>query len=592
MKRIQQVVQTLCLLSTAILLLSGCSVSTDRTDKPSDAWSRGLSLGTTGIKQPVALRVDAQRHVHLVWCEIAAARGDSLHYAHLNERGQVLISTSLDIDLPYPRKPQLLIDGENHLNLAWLSRVEGRQSLYHVLIDQNGRPTEPLLLSREEKNVENFQMILSAEGETVFFWSSEPGTETGNEQKGIYFLSLYDTSPPTLLVPQGIDPYVLVDNSGTTHLTWLTEEGVLARDIYYATLQGSRVVPDGGQKLTDFELAEGAVYHGPIIGVDTNNVYVIWTIQNLGGGLTPTAAFAFYVSFESGRPALTNSRSIVLPSETTPQYVDYASPYSYDKLALLPPQVYGSDFVNAPATVRSQESELPVTFSMITASTAESNIQVASVVLSEGKPVGYQLASDTPNASVDTTLVADADANLHLAWIDTAGFRQYDVYYASTSPEVKSWLDRTSTDDIVLGAADLVWGIISGIGLLPIVAIWNFPPLMWVVVFYIFSGREYLERMGAKVGLFVSIVIYAAAKLLLLPGLAEGTPFLHQLPRAMASTVATALPVTIFLLALGAMGIYARRSERASLFKAYFVFALTDGVLTVVLYAPGLFNPG
>ena len=245
MKKNQQVLRTLFLASMIILLLSGCSVRSDRTDKPSDDWSRGLSLGRTGIKQPVALQVDAQKHVHLAWCEVVADRGEQLQYAHLDEQGRVLIRASLGIDLPYPRKPQLLVDSENHLNLAWLSRTEGRQSLYHVLIDQNGQPTEPLLLSSEEEDVESFQMVLSAEGETTFIWSSEPATETGNEQKGIYHLSLYDTSPPILLVPQGIDPYILVDNSGTTHLAWLVEKGNLARDIYYATLEGSRVLQGG-----------------------------------------------------------------------------------------------------------------------------------------------------------------------------------------------------------------------------------------------------------------------------------------------------------------------------------------------------------
>ncbi|MCP4542836.1 MAG: hypothetical protein GY832_37420 [Chloroflexi bacterium] len=37
--------------------------------------------------------------------------------------------------------------------------------------------------------------------------------------------------------------------------------------------------------------------------------------------------------------------------------------------------------------------------------------------------------------------------------------------------------------------------------------------------------------------------------------------------------------------------LYARRSERATIFKAYFVFALTDGLLTIVLYALQFFNP-
>lgn len=587
MKKICQVLLIAFFVSTTVLLLSGCSVQSDRSDKPSGDWSRGLLLGRTAAKQPVALYVDADKHVHLVWCETTADRKEALHYAHLNEQGQVMVNQSLGLHLPSPRRAQLLVDRENNLHMAWLSRAEGRQSLYHVLIDQDGRPTQPLLLSREGEDVDSFHTYLLAEGETAFVWSSQPE----NEQKGIFHLVLHDASSPTLLIPQGIDPFVLIDNAGTTHLAWLYEKGLSARDIYYATLEGSQVVPDGGQKLTDFEFGESAVYYGPIIGADTNNLYVLWAVQNLGGGLTPTAAWAFYVSFEPGKPSLTNPSSIGLPFETMPEYVDYTGPYGYSELALLPPWVYSSDFVNAPAVVSSQENELPVALSLMVASQSESTIQLAMVVLSEGQPIGYQLASNTSNASVLSTLVADSDSNLHVAWIDTAGFRQYDIYYASTSPEAKVWLDRTSGDDIVLGAADLVWGIISGIGLLPIVVMWNFPPLIWVVLFYMFSGREYLERMGTKIGLLVSIIIYCASKLVLLPGLSTGTPFLYQVSSDLRATLAMAIPVIILLLALAAIYIYARRSERATIFKAYLVFSLTDGLLTVLLYAPGFFNP-
>jgi len=578
----------LLVLLTFVLLLSGCGVESDRSDKASDNWSRGLLLGRTAFKQPVALQVDADKRVHLVWCEIAADGGDALRYAQLDQQGQVLVNEPLGIALPNPRKSQLLLDEENNLHLAWLSRAESRERLYHVLIDRNGRPAQPFLLSGEGEDVASFQMYMSAEGAVTFVWSSQ----TENEQAGVFHSVLNGASPPILLVSQGIDPFVLVDELGTTHLSWLYERGLSARDIYYATLEGSQVVPAGGQKLTDFSFAESAVYHGPIIGVDSNNVYVIWAVQNLGGGLTPTAAFAFYVSFATGRPSLTNPRPIGLPTDTMPDYANYTSPYGYDKLALLSPSVHSSDFVNAPAVVQSQASELPVTLSLMVASPADSFMQLAMVVLSEGKPVGYQLANNTPNASVLSTLVADSDSNLHLAWIDTAGFRQYDVYYASTSPEAKGWLDRTSTDDMVLGAANLLWGIISSIGLIPIAAIWNLPPLMWVVVFYVFSGQEYLDQMGTKIGLLVSVIIYVAAKLLLLPGLSAGTPFLYQVPKELASTVALAVPVLIFIFALGAICLYARRSERATLFKAFLVFALTDSLLTVVLYAPQLFNPG
>jgi hypothetical protein len=414
------------------------------------------------------------------------------------------------------------------------------------------------------------------------------------------------------LVPEGVDPFVLVDSSGTTHLTWLYKKGIIAaRDVYYATLERSSVVPDGGQKLADFRFAESGTYHGPIMGVDTDHVYVIWAVQSLGGGFTPSAARTAYVSFEPGKPSLTNPSAISLPADGVLAYADYAGPYGYGELVPLSPGGLGSDFVNAPSTVQRQESELPVALSLVVLSTAtavrapqapqlqfedavamtSSGMQLAMAVLSGGRPIGYQLVGDTPNASVLSTLVADSDANLHLAWIDTAGFREYDVYYATTAPEAKRWLDRTTFEDVVLGAASLVWGIVSGVSLIPIVAIWNIVPTMWVVLFYALSRREYLEDLGAKIGLVVAIVIYTASKLLFLPGLSADTPFLFRLPEEIALLIAIAKPVVILVLGLGALYLYTRRSKGGTLFRAYLVFALTDGLLTALLYAPQFFRP-
>ncbi|UCC61893.1 MAG: hypothetical protein JSV36_14005, partial [Anaerolineae bacterium] len=97
---------------------------------------------------------------------------------------------------------------------------------------------------------------------------------------------------------------------------------------------------------------------------------------------------------------------------------------------------------------------------------------------------------------------------------------------------------------------------------------------------------------GTRIGLLVAILVYGGSKLMLLPGLSAGIPFLYRLPGWLAAFASIGVPVLIFLLALGAIYLYARRSDRATLFKAYLVFALTDGLLTIVLYAPGFFDLG
>jgi hypothetical protein len=120
--------------------------------------------------------------------------------------------------------------------------------------------------------------------------------------------------------------------------------------------------------------------------------------------------------------------------------------------------------------------------------------------------------------------------------------------------------------------------------------IWTFPALVWVVLFFIVTGQEEMARTAAKIGFAVAVVIYVGMKILLLPGLSPGTPFLRQVPPGWTTTLEIAVPALILLLALAAVYIYGRRAERATIFKAYLVFALTDVALTLILYSPGFFG--
>jgi hypothetical protein len=586
------------------LLVSGCGSAYERSEKPAGDWSRGLLLGESNIKQDVALEIDAQRQVHLAWVERPSDRSqeERIHYVRLNQQGQVEVDRPLALGLPRPRSPQFLLDEGNRLHLALLFRTDNRQELYHVRIDAQGEPSDPVRVSREDENVNSFQVYLSADGEQTFIWDSEPA----DGQAGIYHavLSEGDTLSPTLLTPNGIEPSVLVETGSavdrssadddTTHLTWLTRSGFSARDVYYATLQDGEVIPREGQRITSFQYAESATYQPPVIGLDTGRVYLIWSVQNLGGGLTPTAADTYYVTFPPGEPEPLDPSTVKLPLDHRPDYDAHTSPYQYAELAPLSPDVFSTDFINAPAVVQRRESELPIVVSLIIESASKQFMQLALTVFEDGEPVGYQLANETQNASVLPTLVADPDASLHLAWLDTAGFRTYKVYYATTAPEAREWLNRVTVEDVGRDAADLAWGILSAIGFLPLTLMWNAPALVWLILFYLFTRQEYLDELGARIGLGVACVIYIVVKTLFLPGLlAGGTPFVYIVPEALAPLMSTLIPISILVLALFGLIIYLRRSkgEAPSLFMGYLVFALVDSGLTAILYAPRFFNP-
>jgi len=580
------------------LVMSGCSSAYERSDKPAGDWSRGLLLGESNVKQAVSLQTDASGHAHLLWVEQLPDDTRGLHYAQIDREGQVVMDTSLTLDLPYPRDPQLLLGPDGTLHLGLLSRQDDNYLLYHGRIRNGGELSNLVPLSRNAEDVESFQLIRPAGDEVHVVWASE----RDDGRAGIYQRPLVssDAGEPTLLVPDGADPFVLVEDLGTdtpgaTHMVWTNRTDFSTRQIYYGTLEGGEVTPASGHHVTTFDYAESATYQPPVIGLDSDRVYITWSVQNLGGGMTPTAADTYYISFTPGQEQYLDPRPLKLPSDHRPEYDDHPGHYTISQLAFLSPDVYSTDYINAPAVVTRRGPELPVVVSLIIESASKQFMQLAVTILADGELVGYQIANETSNASVLPTLSADNDRHLHLAWLDTAGFRRYKVYYATTAPDARAWLDRTTVADVGEQAADLAWGVLSAIGFLPLTLMWNAPALVWLIVFYLIARQEHLDELGPKIALGVSFVLYLAVKTLFLPGLlSAGTPFVYLVPPEFASALSTIIPLAILGLAVIGLIIYLSRSRGAeppTVFKGYLIFAFIDSLLTAILYAPRFFNP-
>ncbi|MEA3460021.1 MAG: hypothetical protein U9R11_05060, partial [Chloroflexota bacterium] len=408
---------------------------------------------------------------------------------------------------------------------------------------------------------------------------------------GIYHLHLGEgaeaISIPALVVPKGTDPAAQVDEEGTIHLAWLQEPSLQVKELYYVTFPDSEVAPTEGTKLTNLALVTGLSLQGPVLGLDTTTVYIFWSIECRGGGLGGASAELQYVSFPLRQPSPRPLMRINLPVAAGPSYKPHQGPYSYANLARLSPPIRGSDFLCMPAVVKGQRAELPVVFSLKMYAKGKAKAQPVMVVFSEGELKGYQLIAQTYAASLRPNVVPDSASNLYLAWIDTAGFWQYDVYYASTSPEVKAWLDRTSPQDVLLRAIGLSWGVLSGVALIPLTFAWIFPPLIGVVLFEIFGSEDDLGRWPARVVLGVAVILYLVIKFMLSPALLLFAPLSDQVP-----ALIVVVPVVILALGLGAMYGYMRRAGRPSLLVAFTIFALTDTLLSLAVYSPGFFGGG
>ena len=571
------------ILLVVLLALGGCSMTPDRSDKPSPDWSRGLRVGVASVNQPVALQVDGKEHAHLVWYT-KTDEVDRLRYVQLDEQANVLVDRDLDISMPYPHRPQLLLDGRGNIHLAWLARDDSLKSLFHFLLGDNGEAiSEPVRLSLPEKGVESYQMCLGEKGRIEVFWAAE---------EGIYHLRLDERgeilSPSALIIPQGTDPTAQVDDAGTIHLAWLQ-----GNEIYYAAFEAPE--PIRGNKVAQLGRETGAILRGPTLGLDVNNVYVFWSFEKRSG-LEPGTARMDYVSFLPGQPSSPKTSAVMIPPIANPDYVpDDEGAYHYQWLAS-PLGEWSSDFTHMPAPAAGQRSEIAValgvkvqTASRVASGRFRPQVQLAVAIFADGELRGYQIAANTKTMSLRPSIAVDSASDLHLAWIDTAGFWRYDVYYATTSPQARAWLDRTSPQDVLLRGLDMSWGMFSAIVLVPLTVVWIFPPLFWIVLYYIFSGQDDLRTRRAQVALGIAVVLYLGAKLLLLPGLLLYVPFLEQVPARFSSAIVLGLPLVTLAFALVVVYAYARRAEGGTLFKGFIILALTDALLSLTIYSLGVF---
>jgi hypothetical protein len=610
------------ILFVMLLILGGCDVTSDRSEKASPDWSRGLRIGVASVNQPVALQVDGEGHAHLVWYT-RIEEISKLHYVQLDDQAQVVVERDLDIPLPYLHRPQLLLDRRGNMHLAWLGREDGTKGLFHSLLSYDGEAlsetTSYTRLSLPGKEVEDYQMCLGQEERIEVFWSAK---------EGLYYLGLDERgeviSPPTLIVPQGTDLSAQVDRSGTIHLAWLQEPSPQVKELHYVAFKPQQVGdPMKGTKLTQFVKGVSVVLRGPVLGLDMEYAYIFWSLEQRGG-LESGTARSYYLSFPLGQPspqAQLTPTPIRIPN-LEPVYTPSQGAYNYRQLAY-PLEKWGSDFVATPSVAEGQQNELAVMFNvrvgfgrkayldesrmaaqreMPVRPGFEPQIQLAMAVFTEGKMKGYQIATKTgsvslrPNLQVDPTLrqpfnrAQDPASNLHLTWLDTAGFWQYKVYYASTAPESKAWLDRTSPQDVLLKTVKLAWDLLSGVALLPMVGFWILPPLIWVVLFYALVGEEELELRRVKVALGIAIALYMGAKLVLLPNFLLYVPFIDRVPPHLHSVWIVGVPLIILVLALATMYAVTRHREGATLFSAFFVFALTDALLSLAIYAPSFFG--
>ncbi len=561
------------LVAVAALIGWAATYISPLTPSASEEWSRGRVLGSA----PVNIRVDAQAApdggMFLSWVDSS----DRLHVIRLGTQGQTVSNRTPSLWTDIPREPHLLVDPEGTIHLAWRETGEDRSLLtYAQLNDAIAVRVDPFFIMPGDET-QSLDMAFNRYGEVEIFWAG---------QAGIYHVTLNAQGEiqgePVLLVEGGEDISVQMDQGGTFHLTWLQKLGANEEAIYYASFDTEQDELSQPEEMTRLRLRPGQSVQSLDVGLDADTGNVLWIIQD-SKTITSMAQYAF---FPLEIPRQKRIRDIALDVGGNPLSL-CAARGQYERLLVALTETImtddGPQLQIGVITLRGEQMSGDQVW-MPTGSRVAGNLRLVDLRVGDFAHNSQFVQSDWPNGQVTVTasdhpslrpnLVVDTQRNLHLTWLETAGFGVYRVAYASTASEVKEFYNRTTLWDMTDRALGLSMQLFTAVGLTPVLAIyWSLFPLGWLLLYLFFSGREHLTTFGTWAAFGISVLLEVASTYLIYP-------HKSRMPSALQWSAPLATAAAGLLLAL----LYLRKRDERPLFGTFFVFAIVHGVLQVICF--------
>jgi len=608
-------VLTLLLSSVAF---ASCSFASNKSDFAGPDWSRGRLLGKTIINNRPAIAWDPEtKSAILAWLTKVQDQ-QCFQWVRIDAQGQTVDSRLLVLSLYQASYPQLLRDSRRGFHLFWMDGENNEHTmLYRVPVSTDGRAlSEPQKLTAWESDVSGYAVVEAQPGFLdVVYSDATPSSPL------LYHARL--TTTGKIVVPfhplnvSGQHPACAVDHDGTIHLTWHKLEAMTGEQILYATFDSRSLALNGPVVIATSPRGTGLVLYPPEIGLDLNNIYVLWSLERRAGGYSAGSAQTYFETFPIGNPSAHMGSTLEIPANVQPDYVFCTGAFNYKVLAYLedqsrvggivkeekrthvfPPHQFepktvpvGVEDTYMPYVIPGQRAEAGIIVSSLMAipkRPGEGQVQIVFCVMKDGQWKGLQLAGITRSASMRPIAVADDQGAIHLAWLDAGGFGVYEVYYASTSPSVRAALNRITPQDVLLSLMSKTWNAAAALSFFPVLVIWLFLPALWLFVFSVMRPDCDLRTRSGQIGLAIAMLLYLASKLLLVPSFLQYAPFLDVVPTKFQGWIIYGLPVLIAAIGLLAMAAYAWRSDHKMVLAAFAIFAAVDLILSLILYIPNV----
>ncbi|MBI2845109.1 MAG: hypothetical protein HYX86_01040 [Chloroflexi bacterium] len=537
------------------------------TPSGSPDWSKGIPVGVAGLNNQVEIQVDGRGHVFLVWIDLEK----KIHWMELEESGKIVQDSTLDLELNSPRWPQMVLDPEGVFHLLWLDWQDGGDRLFYARVDQEGRVvSEPRVISGSSR-VEEAELVLVPGGLIQVLWIGRQEGESALYRTALDFSGRV-VLPNRLLVAGAEDVAAGEDGQGLIHLAWVMVPAYNVREIWYGTVHPQSAGVEGITRLAKVNLVTqaGHILWPPAIGLDGEYGYVFWPVEQRGRA---AASFLHYARFSLDAPQQHSQELVLIPSSLDFEYQPASGELGYRSLALPSGSGRGAtEHVAEPQALPGQFSEMALVFTMLPQGEYQGRLRVGTAFFREGELIGYQLVNTPRGASLKPNITRGPDGELHLVWLETKGFDQYLVYYASTDPQMVARLSPVTLRE----AMNWILGATASLSLillyLPLLLAWIVLPLFGILVFYLVTGSGDLSKISAKFILVAASLFYLLAVMAYPPS------------RGQELWWEARLEIVTGGLALGIAALYLWRSQIRSLLATFLLFAFSQGVLRLAFH--------
>lgn len=564
-----------------LFLLSACQgQSTHRLWLKAPDWSRAQAVGGMGIPDPAPFAIDNDGNIYFLFVD-----GDfealQTRFTAQNSHGEALWEHTFDEVWKRPNDPQLVWDGDV-LHGFWINSG----ALLTARLDKNGDVLqEPVIISGDIR-VDSFSVASSGNGDLAVWFAAD------RREPGLYLADPYQSQEPLLIDEEGVFPSLRFDKNGKLHAVWAHASNSSPQVAFlYAAYDDGRFSPESGSIVREMSIPFTAEMVGPTLGIDAENVYIYW-VEIFRTGLEAGFTESRFITFSQSAPdQISEPQTTFIPSGHDLSYEPFAgeSVHAGDRYSLASQPSSGLSVLQDISPNEIQEDELAVGFRAgIDYFWRRSANQIGLVYLQDGRPTSYQLLSFTQQPSTDPTVVSDANDNLYVSWLESGDVSRFDVYLASTSPDLKAAYNPLTFNDITELTAATVFGLLTGVLLAPVVAVLFLvlPMIIVGLTSILRRGEQTLRSPGTIISFTLAIIVYQVGKFAAFPGMSDYVPFSAWLPipSLLKVPLQIIVPLAIMIGAIFSAWHFTYRRKTESPLYFMILFVAVDTLFTMAIY--------